>query len=207
LLRREASNGVFSGRPAGALTLSLPRCAESRLWREIVSGPVAQGDANGTMTAFGGIHHLGRREFTMKTKWLILGGIVAAVGLAGFTAGLSIGQEKKMSRVYELRTYTTLPGRLPALNKRFAEHTMKLFEKHGIKNEMYWIPTDAEHKDNTLIYIVSHESEEAAKKNWAAFQADPDWIKARDASEADGKILAKAPERVFMTLTNYSPAR
>jgi len=143
----------------------------------------------------------------MKTKWLMFGGMLVAVGLIGLATGLSVGQEKKPMRVYELRTYTTLPGRLPALNKRFAEHTMKLFEKHGIKNEMYWIPTDAERKDNTLIYIVSHESEEAAKKNWAAFQADPDWIKARDASEADGKILAKAPERVFMTLTNYSPGK
>src|SRR5215470_3221162 len=101
----------------------------------------------------------------MKTNWFILGAFAAAVGLAGFATGLSVGQEKKMPRVYELRTYTTLPGRLPALHKRFAEHTMKLFEKHGIKNEMYWIPTDAERKDNTLIYIVSHESEEAAKKN------------------------------------------
>src|SRR5262245_9630915 len=143
----------------------------------------------------------------MKTNGLVLGGIVAAACLVGFAAGLSVAQEKKMSRVYELRTYTTLPGRLPALHKRFSEHTMKLFEKHGMKNEMYWTPTDAEHKDNTLIYIVSHESEEAAKKNWAAFQADPDWIKARDASEADGKILAKAPERVFMALTNYSPGK
>jgi hypothetical protein len=131
---------------------------------------------------------------------------VAVVGLTCFAAGLSIGEEKKVNtRVYELRTYTTLPGRLPALNKRFAEHTMKLFEKHGMKNEMYWIPTDAERKDNTLIYVVSHESQEAAEKSWKAFIADPEWIAARDASEKDGKILAKAPERVFMTLTDYSP--
>jgi len=109
--------------------------------------------------------------------------------------------------IYEMRSYRAMPGRMPDLLKRFDTITLKLFEKHGIKNEMYWTPTDAEHKDNTLIYIVSHESEEAAKKNWAAFQADPDWIKARDASEADGKILAKAPDKVFMTLTNYSPGR
>src|SRR5215475_2746500 len=145
----------------------------------------------------------------MKANRIVLGAaVVLAVGLGAFWTGMSVGQEKKANtRVYELRTYTTLPGRLPALHKRFADHTMQLFEKHGIKNEMYWTPTDAEHKDNTLIYIVSHESEEAAKKNWAAFQADSDWIKARDASEADGKILAKAPEKVFMTLTNYSPGK
>lgn len=139
---------------------------------------------------------------------LVLAAMVG-IGLAGFTAGFSVGQEKKVNtRVYELRTYTTLPGRLPALHKRFSEHTMKLFEKHGMKNEAYWTPTDDEHKDTTLIYVISHESEDAAKKNWAAFQADPDWQKARAASEAEdagGKILAKAPEKVFMKLTNYSP--
>ena len=134
---------------------------------------------------------------------------IAATAVAAFTAGFSIGQEKKVNaRVYELRTYTTLPGRLPALHKRFAEHTMKLFEKHGMKNEAYWVPTDDERKDTTLIYVISHENEDAAKKSWAAFQADPDWQKARAASEAEdagGKILAKPPERVFMKLTNYSP--
>ena len=119
-----------------------------------------------------------------------------------------MGQEKNQdTRVYELRTYTTLPGRLPALNKRFADHTLKLFEKHGIKNEMYWTPLDDERKDNTLIYVVSHTSREAADANWKAFQADPDWQKARAESEADGKILAKAPERVWMQATDYSPRR
>jgi len=134
--------------------------------------------------------------------------LVVVVGLVAFAAGWSIGQEKKANtRVYELRTYTTLPGRLPALNKRFAEHTLKLFEKHGMKNEMYWVPTD---EDNKLIYVISHESREAADKNWQAFQADPDWQKARAASEAEsagGKILAKAPERVWMKLTDYSPGK
>src|SRR6187431_3169886 len=101
------------------------------------------------------------------------------VGMAAFAVGYSAGQERKSSRVYELRTYTTLPGRLPALNKRFAEHTMKLFEKHGMKNEVYWIPTDPAKKDNTLIYVVSHASREAADASWKAFGADPEWQKAR----------------------------
>src|SRR5947207_15907769 len=115
----------------------------------------------------------------MQANRVVLGAVVVlAVGLGAFWAGMSMGQEKKMNtRGYELRTYTTLPGRLPALHKRFSEHTMKLFEKHGMKNEAYWTPTDDEHKDTTLIYIISHESEDAAKKNWAAFQADPDWQK------------------------------
>ena len=146
----------------------------------------------------------------MLSKSFVAASLVL-VGLFAFAVGLSIGQEKKVNtRVYELRTYTTLPGRLPALHKRFAEHTLKLFEKHGMKNESYWVPTDDERKDTTLIYVISHESEDAAKKSWAAFQADPDWQKARAASEAEdagGKILAKAPEKVFMKLTNYSPGK
>jgi len=142
----------------------------------------------------------------MRSKAGIVASVVVVV-LAAFAAGLSVGQEKKgNTRLYELRTYTTLPGRLPSLHKRFAEHTIKLFEKHGMKNEMYWIPTDAAKKDNTLIYIVSHDSQEAADKSWAAFRVDPDWQSAQKASEADGKIVEKV-ERVYMTLTNYSPGK
>lgn len=145
----------------------------------------------------------------MKANQIVLGAIaMLVVGLGAFLTGVSVGQAKEMnSRVFELRTYTTLPGRLPALNKRFAEHTMKLFEKHGMRNQMYWIPTDDARKENTLIYVLSHESRETAEKSWKAFQADPDWIKVRDASEVDGKILAKAPDRVFMRLTDYSPGK
>ena len=144
----------------------------------------------------------------MNANRTILSGIaIVAIGAMGFAAGFSVGQEKTgNTRIYELRTYTTLPGRLPALNKRFADHTMKLFEKHGMKNEMYWTPIEGEQKENTLIYVVSHDSREAADANWKAFGADPDWQKARAASEADGKILAKPPERVWMKLTDYSPS-
>jgi len=141
----------------------------------------------------------------MRAKSLFVLSLVA-LSAAAFAMGYSVGQEKG-TRVYGLRTYTTLPARLPALNKRFAEHTMKLFEKHGIHNEIYWTPMDDERKDNTLIYVVSHESRDAADKNWQAFQADPDWQKARAASEADGKILAKAPERVWLKPTEYSPRK
>ena len=141
----------------------------------------------------------------MRPKHVVVGAIaMAAVTLAGFAAGVSVAQEST-SRVYELRTYTTLPGRLPALHKRFAEHTLKLFEKHGMRNETYWVPTDSARKDNTLIYIVSHSSQDAADKSWKEFATDPEWIKVRNASEADGAILAKSPERVFMRRTGYSP--
>lgn len=135
-------------------------------------------------------------------RFFVAGLVVFGLGVAGSFLP-SIAQEKAVERVYELRTYTTHPGRLPALNKRFREHTTKLFEKHGMKNEMYWVPTDPKLAENTLIYVISHESEDAAKKSWDAFRNDPDWVKARDASEADGKIVMKV-ESVFMKKTDYS---
>ena len=145
-------------------------------------------------------------KFKIGGRMVLIAFAMIAAGLIGLGVGVSVGQRNN-TRVYELRTYTVLPGRLQALQKRFAEHTMKLFEKHGMRNEMYWVPIDDAHKDNTLIYILSHESKEAADRSWEAFSADPEWIKVRDASEADGKILAKSPERVFMKLTDFSPSR
>jgi NIPSNAP len=139
-------------------------------------------------------------------SWTV--GVVFMAVMAGvFWAGQSAGEDQvKGERVYELRTYYCLPGRLEALHKRFREHTVKLFEKHGMKNEMYWTPTDPKLKDHTLIYVVSHDSAEAAKKSWDAFRADPDWLKVRDASEKDGKIVEKV-ESVYMTTTDFSPRK
>lgn len=141
-------------------------------------------------------------------RFALLALLTLTWGLATLWTNDAAAQGKATTTgIYELRTYTTLPGRLPALNKRFADHTIRLFARHDIKSVAYWIPTDEARKDNTLIYILLHESQETADRNWKAFQADPEWIKAREASEADGKILAKAPDRVFMRMTDYSPGK
>ena len=142
----------------------------------------------------------------MKLNQLSAWGLVLSVLLAivALRSNSTIGQEQKMTGVYELRTYTTLEGRLPNLHARFKNHTLKLFEKHGIKNVMYWTPTDEKLSQNTLIYVLWHASPEAAKKSWDGFRSDPDWIKARDESEKDGKIVAKV-EAVYMKATEYSP--
>ena len=110
------------------------------------------------------------------------------------------------ARVFELRTYYTLPGRLDALNKRFREHTMKMFEKHGMTNVAYWTPQDSPGKDNTLVYVISHASREQAKANWAAFMADPEWKKIAEDSQKDGKIVEKV-DSVFVDATDYSPIK
>jgi hypothetical protein len=107
------------------------------------------------------------------------------------------------SRVFELRTYTTHEGKLDALHARFRDHTMKFFEKHGMENIGYWVPQDPERSGNTLIYLLSHSSRDAAKASWAAFTKDPGWQKAKAESEAQGQIVSKV-ESVFLTPTDYS---
>ncbi|MCC6540098.1 MAG: NIPSNAP family protein [Bryobacterales bacterium] len=114
------------------------------------------------------------------------------------------------AEVYELRTYYCLPGRLDALNARFKNHTLKLFEKHGMVNVGYWVPQDEPEKgpkkSNTLIYVIKHKSRDAAKASWDAFRKDPVWVAARDASEKDGKIVERV-ESVYMDAVPYSPMK
>lgn len=107
------------------------------------------------------------------------------------------------SRVYEMRIYYAAPGKLDALHARFRDHTMKLFEKHGMVNLGYWVPI--ENTESKLIYILSYPSREAREKSWKEFMADADWQKAYKASEVNGKLVSKA-ESFFMTPTDYSPA-
>lgn len=104
------------------------------------------------------------------------------------------------NRVFELRTYYAHEGKLPNLLARFRDHTTKLFEKHGMTNVGYWVPKD---KPNTLIYLLAHKSPEAAKASWDGFRKDPVWLKARDASEASGKIVQKV-ESVYLEPTDFS---
>ncbi len=107
-------------------------------------------------------------------------------------------------RVFELRTYHTLPGRLPNLLARFRDHTTALFEKHGMTNIGYWVPMEGqEGAGNLLIYMLAHASVDAAKKSWDGFRTDPGWIKARTESEKDGKIVDKVVS-VTLQATDFS---
>lgn len=111
--------------------------------------------------------------------------------------------EAQSKQVYELRVYHTLPGRLAALESRFRDHTITIFNRHDMKSVGYWTPQDAPLKDNELIYILAHPSREAAAKNWDAFRNDPEWQKVSKASEADGKIVEKV-DSTFMDPTDFS---
>jgi hypothetical protein len=107
------------------------------------------------------------------------------------------------NRIFELRTYTSKEGKLENVLARFRDHTTKLFEKHGMQNIGYWVAADAPASQNTLIYVVAHKDRDAAKASWDAFRKDPEWIKAKDASEAQGAIVDKVTS-VFMNPTDFS---
>jgi len=120
--------------------------------------------------------------------------VIVSIGLSMLTTIVT-------ADVYELRTYTTNAGKLDNLNARFRDHTVALFEKHGIQSIGYWVPVA---KENTLVYVIKHKSRDAAKASWQAFIADPAWKKVARESQLDGNILAKAPESVYMETTDYS---
>lgn len=142
------------------------------------------------------------------SKWTCM-----AIAIGAFIGGFAVRgvlpdpvAHAQSTRVFELRTYTAAPGKLDALNQRFRDHTVALFTKHGMTNVGYWMPQDDPLKGTTLVYVLAHQSREAAKKSWAAFRSDPDWIKARDASQKDGSLTTKV-ESVFMDPTDYSPMK
>ncbi|MCE9607464.1 MAG: NIPSNAP family protein [Planctomycetia bacterium] len=109
----------------------------------------------------------------------------------------------KDARVYEMRVYYAAPGKLDALNARFRDHAVKLFEKHGITNVGYFTPVD--NKEEKLVYFLSYPDRAARDASWKAFLADPEWQKAYKASEINGKLVAKVTS-VFLQTTDYSPA-
>ena len=111
---------------------------------------------------------------------------------------------QESGKVFELRIYTTNEGKLDDLNARFRNHTNRIFAKHGMGIVGFWTPTDEETRDNTLIYVLEHESQDAANASWRAFGQDPEWQQVARESNANGEILAGI-ERQYMVATDYSP--
>jgi hypothetical protein len=122
----------------------------------------------------------------------------SASGLAAQAAGDDTGV------VYELRIYHTYEGKLEPLVKRFRERETKIFERLGMHGVGYWTPDDEPLKGRTLIYMLRHKSREAAKESWANFSKDPEWVKLKAESEANGAFVEKH-DVTFMTLTDFSP--
>jgi hypothetical protein len=134
--------------------------------------------------------------------------VTSAVFAVGFAAGHWFGggheaHAQGRAKVFELRTYTSPEGRLDDLVARFRNDTVRIFEKHGMDNVGYWVPTDTPASSNTLVYILGHDNRDAATKSWAAFRDDPEWKAVAERTQANGPIVTKV-ESVFLEATDFS---
>lgn len=145
------------------------------------------------------MHKLLLKNWTWLAPFVV--GAAILVGLDAHDSSSRAADDAK-PRVFEMRTYYAHDGKFEALHKRFREHTCQLFEKHGMTNIGYWIPTE-EGKDNTLVYILAYPSREAREASWKAFLADPDWQAVYKESHQDGPLVAKVDSK-FLTATDYS---
>ena len=109
-------------------------------------------------------------------------------------------------QVFELRTYTAAEGKFDDLLARFRDHTLRIFEKHGMTNVGYWTPQDEPLSTNTLIYVLAHPSREEAEQSWRDFSSDPEWQSVAEESQRDGRLIVGL-ERVFLDPTDFSPMR
>lgn len=139
-------------------------------------------------------------RLTMAAAVLVLAGL-------GMTLRNDAQEKTKVdTRVFEMRTYYTHPGKMNALHARFRNHTNKLFEKHGMTLIGYWSPIDAKQAEEKLVYILAYPSKEAADRSWKAFREDPDWLKVKAETEKDGAIVAKV-DSLYLNPTDYSPIK
>lgn len=139
-------------------------------------------------------------KFLARTTQMVL--IALCVGLSGTLLISNSAQDTQ--KVFELRIYTATPGNLEKLHTRFRDHTLRIFEKHGMRVMGFWSPTAEQDRDSQLIYVLEHSSRAAADAAWNAFGADPEWRSVSEASNADGPILDSV-ERHYMVATDYSP--
>ena len=135
---------------------------------------------------------------------VVLSFLAGAFAIA--TATRAQGGRAAGDRVFELRVYHTLPGRLPALESNFRNHNVAYLKKHGIESVGYWTPQDSPFSENTLIFIVAHDSREAAEQHWNEFRSDPEWKKLAQASLANGEIVEKI-DSTFLAPTDFSPMK
>lgn len=144
-------------------------------------------------------------QISLRKLGIFTGMLVGVVSVATAAVSLLSADEKPAQnhRVFEMRTYVAAEGKLDDLHKRFRDHTTRLFEKHGMTNIGYWTPMDGPESDNTLVYLLAHDSREAAEKSWEAFRADPEWKAAQAESEQNGKLVAKVISQ-FLSPTDYS---
>ena len=148
----------------------------------------------------------------MTPKRLLFFSLITAIVSSGCMTGNSISVSEdasagsEMDQVFELRTYTAAEGKFDDLLARFRDHTLRIFEKHGMTNVGYWTPQDEPLSANTLIYVLAHPSREEAEQSWRDFSSDPEWQSVAEESQRDGRLIAGL-ERVFLDPTDFSPMR
>src|SRR3954449_13058039 len=137
----------------------------------------------------------------LKPSYVVFFLCGAAVMLA--VSQLRAANPQPPVHVYELRLYHAKEGKIDALKARFGDHTDALFKRHNMKSIGYWSPEDAPDSQNLFIYILKHPSRQEAEKNWAAFQADPEWKKVKAESEANGPLVDHI-DHYYMDSTSFS---
>jgi hypothetical protein len=125
---------------------------------------------------------------------------LALVAIASGSASIARAADQ---RAFELRTYTAAEGKLDALHARFREHTIGLFEKHGMEVIGFWTPVGDKAAPNTLVYLLAYPSVEARAASWKGFVDDPEWKKVYAESQKDGSLTTKV-ESVMLAPTDYS---
>ena len=99
--------------------------------------------------------------------------------------------------LYELREYESVPGRMPLLAARFRDHTLRLFEKHGLEMVFIAVTEFGDNSNNQLVYVLRFGSYQEMQERWAAFQGDPEWLAARQESEKNGPLVARVTRRLL----------
>ncbi len=105
--------------------------------------------------------------------------------------------------IYEYRVYEAAPGKMPELHARFRDHTLKIFERHGIKNIGYWTASVGDYNDR-LIYLLAFEDAGHRDRAFAAFVQDPEWLKVKAESEVNGLLVTRVSNSL-LSPTDYSP--
>ena len=139
-------------------------------------------------------------------KFLKILSITSISLIVGLGAGIFYSTSAQNQKVFELRTYQATPGNLGNLHARFRDHTIRIFRKHGMEIVGFWSPTSEEERDDILVYLLAHDSQDAADASWQAFGADPEWASVAEESNKNGQILAGV-ERKYMVATDYSPMK
>ncbi len=165
-------------------------------------GPTSKAECNSDREPITSTPKNRRRIFGAMKPWYLMSFLCGVAVMLGLNT-LGGSNAEAAHHVYELRLYHPNAGKLDELKARFRDHTDAIFKRHNMKSIGYWTPEDAPSSQNLFIYVLQHPSRQEAEKNWAAFQADPEWQKVKAESEKQGPLVEHI-DRYFMDPTSFS---